>query len=103
MTTGAFLKVGSFGFVLAEKNERSDFASFAGAADLTSFLTATGFVEETVPTAGFFSGWTDLDGASVNFLFLTLLGPASMIQRGFTEQQTDMTHPLHRQLVWLHR
>lgn len=69
---GAFLKLGSFGLGLgAEKNDVSSFASLtAGAKDLVSFLTTTGFEEEVVPTAGFLGGGALLAGrGSLDFRF----------------------------------
>jgi hypothetical protein len=71
--TGAFLKVGSFGFGLgAEKNEESDLASFTEVTTvLGSFFTATAFEGADGATATFFVGGAVFEGVgSLSFRFL---------------------------------
>lgn len=75
--SGAFLKLGSFGFALgAEKNDESDLASFVGGvlvnSEEASFLTAMGFVDVAEPTAGFLDSGGALIGAS-SFRFFGLI------------------------------
>ena len=71
--TGAFLKVGNFGFCLgAEKNEESDFDSFTAVAAVgfPSFLTITeGRDDDVADTALFFAGGPSLDGLSGSLRF----------------------------------
>lgn len=77
--TGAFLKLGNFGFCFgAEKKEESDFDSFTVAAavavavadDFPSFLTITeGREDDAADTALFFAGGPTLDGTSGSLRF----------------------------------